>query len=26
VLEYRMDESDTNGDSDTAALEVLFTF
>lgn len=26
VLEYRMDESDTNGDSDTAALEALFTF
>lgn len=26
VLEYRMDESDTNGDSDTIALEALFTF
>jgi len=26
VGEYRMDESDTNGDSDTFALEALFTF
>lgn len=26
ILEYRMDESDTNGDSDTVALEALFTF
>lgn len=26
VAEYRMDESDTNGDSDTYALEALFTF
>lgn len=26
VLEYRMDESDTNGDSDTVAVEALFTF
>lgn len=26
VAEYRMDESDTNGDSDSYALEALFTF
>lgn len=26
VFEYRMDESDTNGDSDTVAVEALFTF
>ncbi len=26
VAEYRMDSSDTNGDSDTIALEALFTF
>ena len=26
ILEYRMDESDTNGDADTIALEALFTF
>ena len=26
VLEYRMDKSDTNGDSDAFALEALFTF
>ena len=26
VLEYRMDKSDTNGDSDLFALEALFTF
>ena len=26
VGEYRMDESDTNGDSDTFAIEALFTF
>lgn len=26
IVEYRMDESDTNGDSDTVAIEALFTF
>ena len=26
VTEYRMDSSDTNGDSDAFAIEALFTF